>query len=258
MNEFFPPYLLDPPPTLVIHPSAGDLSGVLDKGIDRMARVIYDSYVQWDTAELRGVLQRVPPAFKVAAWIAALVIVSVVSSGKVHAGIAAMLLFLAVASRVRLSAFYPRVLAISFIFGFLVPLPSLVVRPEGATFVQAWSGIGMLFARTFNSLTLTFLILWTTPSPKLLRGFQVLGVPRTLVWILALARQYLFILARTVQDMHLARKSRQLRRSETREVWRWEAERLAQIWGMTRKRCEDVAAAMRSRGVDLPAGGADR
>jgi len=106
----------------------------------------------------------------------------------------------------------------------------------------------MLTLRVLNSLSISFLILYTTPFPEIIKALKVLKVPDTFLIIISLAYKYIFIFARIVADMHLAKKSRlagEVNRSDARN---WVAGRIAFIFRKTQLKCDDVFKAMIGRG----------
>jgi energy-coupling factor transporter transmembrane protein EcfT len=73
-------------------------------------------------------------------------------------------------------------------------------------------------------------------------------IPDSILVVVTLSYKYLFTFARTVEEMHRARKSRLIggvRRSEAR---RWAAGRMAVLFLKVQSRCEEIYKAMVSRG----------
>ena len=106
----------------------------------------------------------------------------------------------------------------------------------------------MLTMRVINSLSLSFLVLYTTPFHEIMRALKVLKVPDTFLIIITLCYKYIFIFSKTVEDMHLAKKSRIVRELSNTEAREWIAGRIAFIFRKTRLRCEEVFKAMIGRG----------
>jgi energy-coupling factor transporter transmembrane protein EcfT len=110
------------------------------------------------------------------------------------------------------------------------------------------SVVAMLTLRVLNSLSVSFLILYTTPFPEIIKALKVLKVPDTFLIIISLAYKYIFIFARTVTDMHLAKKSRLIGEVNRAEARNWVAGRIAFLFKKTQLKCDDVFKAMIGRG----------
>lgn len=106
----------------------------------------------------------------------------------------------------------------------------------------------MLTSRVMNSLALSFFVLYTTPFPEIIKALKVLKVPDGFLMIITLSYKYIFIFAKTVEDMHFAKKSRLAGQVSNAEARRWIAGRLAFIFKKTRLRCEEIFKAMLGRG----------
>jgi len=105
----------------------------------------------------------------------------------------------------------------------------------------------MLTLRVFNSLSLSFLVIYTTPFSEMIRALKSLKVPDPFLLIMALSYQYIFIFTKTLEDLHLARKSKIIE-GDTAEARNWVAGRMAFLFRKTKGRCEEVFTAMLSRG----------
>jgi energy-coupling factor transporter transmembrane protein EcfT len=109
-------------------------------------------------------------------------------------------------------------------------------------------GVAMLTMRVINSLSLSFLVLDTTPFPEMVRALKILKVPDTFLIIISLCYKYIFIFSKTIEDMYLAKRARMLREDDNKKAREWTAGRLALIFRKTQLRCEEVFRAMVGRG----------
>jgi energy-coupling factor transporter transmembrane protein EcfT len=109
-------------------------------------------------------------------------------------------------------------------------------------------GVGMLTFRVLNSLSLTLLLLHTTPFSEVMKALKIIKIPDGLLVMMTLSYKYFFLFAHTVEEMHLAKKSRLMRELGSGETRSWIAGRIAFIFGKTRKRSEEIFRAMLSRG----------
>jgi cobalt ECF transporter T component CbiQ len=254
----------------------------LERGIHRFSRIVRNGYAHWESSNREGVLQRVDARIKVLFLSFWIVLVSLKHAIPPQAGISAFVFLLYCLSRLEVRRIYGRVLVIGLVFGVLIPFFSLfnlfsggvpilpVIRlpwqpalwghrlPEviGVTREGA-HGVAILFLRITNSVALSFLLLHTTPFPDIVRALRVFRVPDVFVVIITLSYKYLFLFSRTVEDMHLAKRSRLLGAPPGREARRWMAERLAILYRKSQLRCEGIFQAMVARGFssDVRLGG---
>ncbi|MBA4390741.1 MAG: hypothetical protein C0399_07370 [Syntrophus sp. (in: bacteria)] len=244
----------------------------IDHGIERFAAFIRTTYTQWETADRDGLFQRLDARIKVLFLLFFIVIVSVKKTLMPEAAIGVFIFILAVLSRLSLIAFYGRVFFFGFIFGFLIALPScLNIITKGEVVIpivhlskayrfwiyqipetigitrQGIEGVAQLTLRVINSLSLSFLIIYTTRFSEIVRALKGLRVPDTFLMIITLSYKYIFIFAKIIEDIHLAKKSRivEVDAAETRV---WVAGRMASLLRKTRSRCEEVFNAMLARG----------
>ena len=245
----------------------------IEKGIHHLADVIKTGYVQWEAASKDNFLQKIDARVKVLFLVFYVVIVSLKREIAVQAIIAVFVFILALMSRLNIIALYKRVLFWGFIFGFLIALPSAlnVITPgeillpllglskdyhlwiyqipkEIGITKQGVDGVLMLTSRVMNSLALSLLVSYTTPFSEIVRALSMLKVPDSFLIIVTLSYKYIFIFAKTAEDMHLAKKSRLARHVNNAEVRRWIAGRFAFLFKKTQLRCEEIFKAMVGRG----------
>lgn len=269
-----PSFLLEKSPA----EEAGRQSGrikvpFLEKGIHHISRVIKTAYVQWETATGRGLLQGLDARVKVLSMLFFVVIVSVKRDILSEAVLAGLFFAVAAASRLDLVSLYRRALFLGFFFGFLVAFPSsLNVITDGTVVMplfhlerahdfwiyhipadigftrQGLTGVALLTLRVVNSVSLSLILLYTTPFPEIIRALKLLKAPDAFLMIISLTYKYIFIFAKTVEDMHLAKKSRMVGDTSDSEARKWIADRIAVVFKKTQLRCEDIFSAMQSRG----------
>ncbi len=258
---------------LPIHKTSALRSSFVDKGLSYIAGVVKAAYVQWELASTKGFLQKFDARAKVFFLLFFIVIISFKQSVYAELSIGAFIFVLAVFSGINVAGFYKRVFFFGFFFGFIVALPAslniitggeLVIRlvelPGPHEFLghhipgqigitrQGLTGVMMLTLRVVNSVALSLLVISTTPFPSLVKALKVLRVPDVFLMVLTLTYKYIFIFARTIEDMYLAKKSRLARRANGVDGRIWVAGRIAFIFKKTQLRCEEVFKAMLSRG----------
>ena len=245
----------------------------MERAIETISGIITTSYAQWELSSRKGLLQGLDSRVKVPCIVLLLIVISVKRDFGSEALIAALVFSLAFASRLDLAPFYRRVLLAGFLFGAVVSLPSaLNLFREGQVVVplfriQGSYGIGsyripglvgftkeglegvlMLTARVVNSVAATFLLLYTSPFPEIIRALKVFRVPDTLLMLISLTYKYIFILAKTVEEMHLAKKSRLAAGVGSSEMRSWVAGRIAFMFRKSQHQFEEVVRAMQARG----------
>jgi cobalt ECF transporter T component CbiQ len=245
----------------------------IEGGIHHLAQVIKKEYLQWEYSSQNGLFQKIDPRVKLLFLLFFIVIVSLKRDLLPELYIAGFVFTLVFFSRIRLLTFYSRVLFLGFFLGFLVVFPSAFnVITDGEIIgpvlklprsFKVWiypipAEIGMtkegiygvirLTLRMINSLSLSFLVLYTTPLPEIVRALKVLKVPDTFIMIINLSMKYIFIFSKTAEELHLAKKSRTVREGTSTEARDWIVGRIAYIFWKTRLRYEEVFKAMVGRG----------
>jgi len=273
MRDKIPPFLLENASAVPERQTGMLKESFIDKGLMQVGEVIRTAYLQWEFASRTGFFQRTDPRIKILFLVVFAVIISL--KREVYAELLiALFLFMSVAvSRLNLTSFYKRVFLFSFFFGFLIALPSslnlitkgdIVIplvhlsQPHRFWIYQIPAQIGitregllgvcMLSLRVMNSLSLALLVLFTTPLPEIIKALKVLRVPDVFLMILFLSYKYIFIFAKTLEDIHLAKKSRLVGKVKSTEGRQWIAGRIAFIFRKTQRRCEEVFKAMVARG----------
>jgi cobalt ECF transporter T component CbiQ len=245
----------------------------LERGIDHLAGVIKTGYAQWEFSSQDGFFHKIDARVKVLFLLFFILIVSLKRDVLPEACIWIFVLMLTLFSRLSILKVYKRVLFLGFFLGFLIALPSafnVITKGEIILPVARLSrpynlwiyhmpadigitregiyGVAMLTMRVINSLSLSFLVLYTTPFHEIIRALKVLKVPDSFLIIITLCYKYIFIFSKAVEDMHLAKKSRIVQGSSNTEAREWVAGRIAFIFRKTRLRCEEVFKAMIGRG----------
>lgn len=274
MKNNIPGFLLEKPPAESLKRSKGGLKiAFIEKGIYHLTDVIKTGYVQWETASRDNLFQRIDARIKVVFLLFYIIIVSLKKDILSELAIAAFVFVLAVLSRLDIFNLYRRIIFLAFFFGFLIALPSACnVITKGEVVIplvhlsrpyslwiyqvpektgltrQGLCGVLMLSLRVMNSLALSFFVLNTTSFPEIIKALKVLKVPDSFLMIITLSYKYMFLFAKTAEDMHLAKKSRLVGQVSNAEARGWVAGRISVMLKKTRMRCEEVFKAMLARG----------
>ncbi len=132
------------------------------------------------------------------------------------AGLFGLGIVLALASRLSLWSLAKRVWLVAFSFTFMIAAPALFLTPGEAVYRFGWLAItaqGMrsalvLVARVETAVTLSTLLVLTTPWMHLLKALRTLLVPVEVIMLLAMTHRYVVLLTETANAMFEARQSR--------------------------------------------------
>ena len=274
MKSKIPSFLLEQPSSAPFVQGKGNINiSFIEMGIRRLTHVIRSGYLQWDTASMYGLFQKIDARIKVLFLLIYIIIISLKKELMSEVILGAFIFILALISRLNIFILYKRVLFLVFFFGFLIALPSAfnvitkgeVVFPvihfskeyniwiyqipqEIGITREGLNVVAMLTLRVFNSLSLTFLVLYTTPLPDIIKALKIMKVPDSFLIVITLSYKYIFIFAKTVEDMHLAKKGRMVMQVSGADARKWAAGRIGNVFKKTRLRCEDIFKAMLSKG----------
>lgn len=247
----------------------------LEKALRAIVSVLSESVFSESHAKRSGLMQRIDPRVKLVTIGAFVFTLSTLSSVETMVVAYVLILVLCRFSNISLTFFTKRVwffvplftAAIAFpaIFNFVTPGRPLFVLlrlpeayslgpwhvPETVAITEPGLKGALLFtARVAASVSAVILLMLTTLWNDLLRSLRVLRLPAILVTAMGMTYRYVILLLRTVEELHLARKSRTISRIGARENRIWVANRMAYTFRKSMKLSEDVHLAMVSRGFD--------
>ena len=135
---------------------------------------------------------------------------------------------------------------------------SLVVLPFGAAFaVVSWlagdpARAQALLVKSYVSAFAVLLVVATTPLPRLLKGLELLGVPRFLLLVTQFLYRYLFVISEEAQHMRVAAQARGggRRAAHRRAGFRAAAGILAVLFSRSYAHAAEVHQAMQARGFE--------
>jgi cobalt ECF transporter T component CbiQ len=276
MKDKVPSFLKKPPPLSFLKPSGQRQKiSFIEKGINYLAVIIETAYAQWELASREGLLQKIDARIKVFFLLFFVFIISLKHSFAVMTGLGIFFFILAMLSKLNLIDFYKRVFLFSFFFGFLITFPVTfnfinkgkvilplfsLSQPYSFWIYQIPQEVGLtkeglqsmllIVLRLANSLTISFLIIYTTPFPEIIKGLKALKIPDSILMIIALAYKYILLFAQTAQAMHLAYKSRLITKSPKEFAKKWMASRLFILFKKNQAKGEEIFRAMLSRGFN--------
>jgi cobalt ECF transporter T component CbiQ len=205
----------------------------------------------------QGLLQSLDPRVKLIATLALLIGASLSRSLLVIAAIYVLALVLAMLSAIPGAFFVKRVwLVLPFFTGliilpalFITPGPPLVQLPLGLTITRTGlTTVLFLLLRVSTSVSLTLLLILTTPWNTVLGALSVLRIPDVFILILGMTYRYIYLLLHLANDMFLSRKSRVVGRLNTADDRRIIAATSATLLSKSLNMSSEVYLAMQSRG----------
>lgn len=245
----------------------------LEKGLAGVAGIIRTAYAQWEKANGDSWYHRLDARVKLLFLLSAVIVASSRHTIAAQATMLVSTMLIAWSSGIGIAAFVKRTAALAAFFGFFVSAPAMlnVIVPGDVvvpfkTFEKAYDiwiyhvprTVGLtaqgirscivITLRVANSVSLSLLLLSTTPFACIARSLRVLRVPDVVVLLLTLTYKYIFLFARTVEDLHLAKKSRLAAPVSDADARSWAAGSIAMLFRRTQRRCDDVYKAMLARG----------
>jgi cobalt/nickel transport system permease protein len=205
----------------------------------------------------KGFFQSLDARVKVASVFALLLSVSLSRNLLVIAGLYLLVFLLALFSAIPTDFFIKRVwLALPFFTGtialpalFITPGPALVHLPLGLVITQTGvNSVLFLLMRVSTSVSLTLLLILTTPWNTILSALNILRVPDVFILILGMTYRYIYLLLRVANDMFLSRKSRVVGHLSTSENQKMMAAISAALLNKSLNMSSEVYLAMQSRG----------
>jgi cobalt/nickel transport system permease protein len=273
MNKTLPQFLTLPNPQTLPCKKGSVSFSFIDRSVNKIAGLIKTGYIQLENTSSNGLFQKLDSRIKVLFMIFFLIIVSVKKDIFPEVLIFIFTFILSLVSRINLFNYYKRVLVFGFFFGFLVALPSsLNFITKGETIfpilrlnapIDFWiyhfpaeigitrqgiSGVMLLSMRVINSLSISLLVLHTTKFFDIIKALRIFRAPDSFLMIITITYKYIFIFARTVEDIYLSIKSRVTGSMDSREMRKLVAGRMGFMFKKSRLTCEEVYRAMVSRG----------
>ena len=231
--------------------------GVLEHTLRGISETVERGLFAEEISGRQGIFQSLDARVKVISVLALLIGVSFSRSLWVILAMYLLALVLALRSSIPANLFIKRVwLALPFFTGlvifpalFITPGPPLVQLPLGLVITSTGLTAALfLLLRVSTSVSLTLLLILTTPWNSVLSALSVLRVPDVFILILGMTYRYIYLLLHTANDMFLSRQSRvvgRLSRSEERQVL---AATSATLLGKSLNLSSEVYLAMQSRG----------
>jgi cobalt ECF transporter T component CbiQ len=209
------------------------------------------------TAHQRGLLQALDPRVKLVGLLGLVASAALSRRLEVMAALFALGVALALASRLSLWGFAKRVWLVAFGFTFMIAAPALFLTP-GAPLWRLPLGLVitstgartalLLLARVESAVTLSTLLVLTTPWMHLLKALRALHVPVEAILLLAMTHRYVVLLSETANAMFESRQSRMVGKLDGRASRRLMVNSAGVLLSKTLEMGSQVFLAMQSRG----------
>lgn len=219
-----------------------------------LSRTLSHALVSEQIAHQSGLMQSLNPRVRVVGIVALVIAVALLHKLVIVLAVLTASVVLAVASAVPLRTLALRVWLVVLAFTGVIALPALFLTPgdplSAAPSItrQGLHTALMLIARVETAVTLTTVLVLTTPWAQILKALRSLGIPKEAVMMLAMAHRYIFLLAETATQMFESRESRRvgvLRGPERRRV---ATQAAGVLMSKSIDLSHDVFLAMQSRG----------
>jgi cobalt/nickel transport system permease protein len=247
----------------------------VSKTIDGVLNFFQETIRSEGFYKLDGLLQSLDPRVKLISIFALIFAVSLVKDIRLLVIVYVLTLIFASFSKIEIGFFIKRVWLFIPIFTGLIVLPMIfnIFLPGDMLFKIADIGKnahigpiglpesiymtkqGVMTAAVFTLRVATcvsavVLLFLTTRQDALFKSLRSIGVPKVYVLTLDMCYRYIFVFMDIVHDMHIAKKSRTIKKSSTFEEQKWVGGRIGYTMIKSLDMSERVHKAMTSRGFN--------
>ncbi|MEO8657435.1 MAG: cobalt ECF transporter T component CbiQ [Bryobacteraceae bacterium] len=237
--------------------SKGGRRSVLEKTLAEILSTVERAEEANRSAQGAGFLQGFDPRVKL---VGLLLLIVAAASGNQFNALCALLaagIVLAFLSRIRLRQMAGAWVG-ALLFSGAIALPAVFLTPGPALLhlpITGWAltttglrSAAFLTLRAETTVTLSFLLVYTTPSTHLLKALRSLRVPVTVVVLAGMTYRYIFVLLQTALEMIESRRSRIVGQMEAADRRRLLVSSAGVLLGKSFQLSNDVFLAMQSRG----------
>lgn len=230
----------------------------IQRTIDALSETLERSLYAEQLSEQQGVLQQLDPRVKFVGMLGLITTAAAARHVWVVAVVAVFTLILALLSRIPIIKSFGPIWVGMFIFSGMIGFPAIFITPGPTLATLPWldwpiSAYGLrsaifLLLRSEVSITLSFLLVMTTPWMHVLKSMRVIGIPTLVVVILGMTYRYIFLMLQSASDMFEARQSRMIGKLPDKEARRLAAATVGVLLSKSFQLGNDVFLAMQSRG----------
>lgn len=247
--------------------------GFVEKTIDAMTNVLREEFFAGQIARRSGLLQGIDPRVKVLTTLLLIIVASLIHHALLLLLLNLWIIWAAKVSRIPLLTFLKRVWLVVPLFTGIIVLPSVfnVVYPGDPLItlinfghqphIGYWTfpdtlaitrqgayGALVLILRVGASVSLAVILTLTTRWSTLLKALNMIFVPQIFITVLEMTYRYIYLFLQTASDIFVARQSRTVGCTSTKEQRRFVSVAMGALWGKAYAMSEEVHAAMVSRG----------
>ncbi|HEY9151975.1 MAG TPA: cobalt ECF transporter T component CbiQ [Anaerolineales bacterium] len=232
-------------------------ANVIDHTLHGITETLERALFAEEISARAGLFQSLDARVKIISTLALLIGVSFSHNLWVIAAVYLLTLLFAWTSAIPADYLIKRVwLALPFFTGLII-VPALFITPGPALFhlpfglVITQTGVNtvlFLLLRVSTSVSLTLLLILTTPWNTVLSALGVLHLPDVLILILGMTYRYIYLLLHVANDMFLSRKSRTVGYLDTSDNQRMLAAVSGTLLSKSLNMSSEVYLAMQSRG----------
>jgi cobalt ECF transporter T component CbiQ len=231
-------------------------AGVISKTVRGFSRALGRTLVSENSAHAGGLLQGLDPRVKLIGMLALVVTAALSRRLPAMLGLLGLGVALALGSRLSLWSMAKRVWLVAFAFTAMIAAPALFLTPGTAVYsviglaitAQGARSALLLIARVEAAVTLSTLLVLTTPWMHLLKALRTLMVPVEVIALLAMTHRYVVLLTETANAMFESRQSRMVGRLNRREQRRLMVNTGGVLLSKTMELGNEVFLAMQARG----------
>ncbi|MCD1295255.1 cobalt ECF transporter T component CbiQ [Methanocella sp. CWC-04] len=245
------------------------------KTVDGIFSFFQETIVSEGFTKRNGLLQGLDPRVKLISIFSIVFAVSVVRDLYLLFLVYSLTLVFAYLSKIKITYFIKRVWLFIPIFTGLIVLPMIFnlftpgdsildimyrgkdayLGPIGLPETLSVTSQGTILAVTFTlrvaaCVSAVVLLFLTTPRQVLFKSLRSLKVPKIYVITLDMCYRYIFLFMDIIRDMHIAKKSRTIKKRSTIEEQKWVGERIGYTLIRSINMSEKVHQAMISRGFN--------
>jgi cobalt ECF transporter T component CbiQ len=202
-------------------------AGVIAKTIRGFTQALARTLISENSAHERGLLQALDPRVKLIGMLALVIAAALSRKLWVMAALFGLGILLAIASRLSLWSLAKRVWLVVFGFTSMIAAPALFLTPGVAVYTMPLGSLAitaqglrsalLLITRVEAAVTLSTLLVLTTPWMHLLKALRTLMVPVEVIALLAMTHRYVVLLSETANAMFESRQSRMVGKLKGRE-----------------------------------------
>ncbi|MGA2654304.1 MAG: cobalt ECF transporter T component CbiQ [Terracidiphilus sp.] len=233
-------------------------AGVIAKTVRGFTRALGQTLVSENSAHEHGLLQALDPRVKLVGLLALVVAAALSRKLAVMAALFGLGVVLAVASHLSLWSLAKRVWLVAFGFTFMVAAPALFLTPGQPVYTLPLGSLAitaqgvrsalLLIARVEAAVTLSTLLVLTTPWMHLLKALRTMLVPVEVIALLAMTHRYVVLLTENATAMFESRQSRIVGRLSGREQRRLMVNTGGVLMSKTLELGNEVFLSMQARG----------